>query len=974
MGDFVWLDNDGDGVQDPGEPGIPGVTVTLTLPDGTTLTTVTDNDGLYLFDGLVPGTYTVSVPATVNGNNPSTPITITTTLTSGEEDLTNDFGYEPLLGSIGDFVWLDADVDGIQDLGEPGIAGVQVQLFNAETGALVGTQTTGANGQYLFDELPAGDYFLTFTNPNATHVVTLSNQGANDNTDSDINPNGTTATVTLSPGEDDLSIDAGYYPPAGLGDFVWFDENFNYIQDIGEPGIPGVLVSLYDAAGNLIDQTMTDANGFYLFSNLTPGTYTVTVPFFGPNGFLLEGVTGQTTTLLPGETDLTIDFPYIQDPGGGQEIPEECTEIFTPIQLCVELEPGEVVVEELTSTTFNCNITGSTEECVTYYPFPGFEGVDTVYIAICQIDNPLVCHYEPIIVNVGCIAPDANHDWAHIYGNSVSFNGSNSADANGYDGVVLPVITNDNETCDTGMTVTQITNDPDHGTVTITPTGGINYVPNDGYTGTDQFIYLLCNECGSCDTAVVDIIIDPQPEPCESEDLTICTPQFTAVTICPEFCLEGDYNIVSTNTIFDCSISILGDCIIYTPLPAFIGQDTIEIVACTPAGVCDTIYVNMTVGNCSGCETWETEICTVPMEQNIICPEFCLDGDWTLEQVHTTFSCSIQLIDNCVRYTALPLYSGADTIMMIACNAAGVCDTAWAYIQVGGCGGNNPPLANDDTATSTGGAAVTIDVTNNDSDPDADPLTVVMFTQPEHGTVTQVGNQLIYTPDEGFEGNDTFTYQVCDDEGLCDMATVTVTVLDNACEDEILLCAEPSQPIVLCPDFCGLGNGDITLTSVRTTFNCSIMILDDGCFRYTALPLFAGEETIEVVGCNTMGVCDTIHYTVNVTADCDDMGGGEQGGKIESEQPSINHIGLTIDGVVPVPAVTYTDLKFTTDEGTVKVVIYDINGKLTEQRTVETVKGANTLRIDIADYAAGMYVISIQTDTEAATTKFVKQQ
>ncbi|MBK8472480.1 MAG: T9SS type A sorting domain-containing protein [Sphingobacteriales bacterium] len=206
------------------------------------------------------------------------------------------------------------------------------------------------------------------------------------------------------------------------------------------------------------------------------------------------------------------------------------------------------------------------------------------------------------------------------------------------------------------------------------------------------------------------------------------------------------------------------------------------------------------------------------------------------------------------------------------------------------------------------------------------------------------------------------------------MATVTVTVLDNACEDEILLCAEPSQPIVLCPDFCGLGNGDITLTSVRTTFNCSIMILDDGCFRYTALPLFAGEETIEVVGCNTMGVCDTIHYTVNVTADCDDMGGGEQGGKIESEQPSINHIGLTIDGVVPVPAVTYTDLKFTTDEGTVKVVIYDINGKLTEQRTVETVKGANTLRIDIADYAAGMYVISIQTDTEAATTKFVKQQ
>ena len=76
IGDFVWLDEDGDGVQDAGEPGIAGVTVTLTLPNGTTITTVTDGDGLYLFDNLVPGTYTVSVPGTVNGNNPTTPITL----------------------------------------------------------------------------------------------------------------------------------------------------------------------------------------------------------------------------------------------------------------------------------------------------------------------------------------------------------------------------------------------------------------------------------------------------------------------------------------------------------------------------------------------------------------------------------------------------------------------------------------------------------------------------------------------------------------------------------------------------------------------------------------------------------------------------------------------------------------------------------------------------------------------------------
>jgi uncharacterized surface anchored protein len=972
IGDFVWADTDGDGVQDAGEPGIPGVTVTITLPNGTTTTVVTDANGNYTYTGA-PGTYTISVPSSVNGNNASTPTTITTTLTSGQTDLDNDFGYAPLLGSIGNFVWLDADADGVQDAGEPGISGVQVQLFNAETGALVGTTTTGSNGQYLFDNLAAGDYFLVFTNPNATHVVAPANAGSNDNLDSDINPNGTTATVTLSPGEDDLSIDAGYYPPTGLGDSVWFDENHNYIQDINEPGIPGVLVSLYDSNGNLIDQVLTDANGHYQFTGLVPGTYTVTVPFFGPNGYLLEGVTGQTTTLIPGEFDNGIDFPYITSDDITEGIDEACTDIFTPIQVCVEVGPGETVVEDLTSTTFNCNITDATEECVTYHPFPGFEGTDTVYVAVCQINNPLICHYEPVIVNVGCVAPHANADNAHIYANSVSFNGGNSTDSNGYDGVVLPVTGNDNETCDTGMTVTQITNDPDHGTVTITPTGGINYVPNAGYTGTDQFVYLLCNECGSCDTAVVNIIIDPQPEPCQTEDMTVCTEQGEDITICPEFCLDGDYQIVSTHTMFDCSISIMGDCINYNPLPGFVGQDVIEIVACTAANVCDTVYVNITVGNCNGCETWTTEICTVPMQPHLICPEFCLDGEWSLELVHTTFSCSIQLVDDCVRYTALPLYSGPDTVMMVACNAAGVCDTAYAYIQVGDCGGNAAPVAVDDSANSDGGAAVTINVTSNDNDPNGDPLTVTMFTQPANGTVTQVGNQLIYTPDEGFEGNDTFTYQVCDADGLCDMATVTVTVTNNACEDEIFMCAEPSQPIVLCPDFCGLGNGPITLSSVHTTFNCSIQMLEDGCFRYTALPLFAGEETIRAIGCNALGVCDTVYYIVNVTPDCDASGDG-QGGKIEGLTTDDAPLALAINGIMPIPAVTYTDINFTANNGSVKVTIYDINGKLAATHTVQTVKGVNTLRLDLESYAAGMYVINVQSGTEVATAKFVKQQ
>ena len=59
---------------------------------------------------------------------------------------------------------------------------------------------------------------------------------------------------------------------AGLGDFVWWDQNHDGLQGAGEPGFGGVTVHLYDSAGALVGTTTTDANGFYRFDRLRPGT------------------------------------------------------------------------------------------------------------------------------------------------------------------------------------------------------------------------------------------------------------------------------------------------------------------------------------------------------------------------------------------------------------------------------------------------------------------------------------------------------------------------------------------------------------------------------------------------------------------------------------------------------------------------------------------------------------------------------
>ena len=136
--------------------------------------------------------------------------------------------------------------------------------------------------------------------------------------------------ITLSSGETDNTIDAGYYELAALGDFVWEDTNANGIQDGGEPGIDGVTVNLMDAAMNVIGTTVTAGGGAYSFTGLTPGDYLV--QFVTPAGYVQTtqdvpndgtnqdgnidsdaGALGKTAliTLSSGETDNTIDAGYI---------------------------------------------------------------------------------------------------------------------------------------------------------------------------------------------------------------------------------------------------------------------------------------------------------------------------------------------------------------------------------------------------------------------------------------------------------------------------------------------------------------------------------------------------------------------------------------------------------------------------------------------------------------------------------------
>ena len=180
---------------------------------------------------------------------------------------------------LGNYVWEDADGDGVQDSGESGVKGVKVYLLNDQGDRISGkVSTTDSDGKYSFCDLDAGTYSVEFdlaTLPSG-YVVTLQNAGSDDARDSDADTaTGKTAQTTLSAGDNDTTWDMGIKRVLfRIGDLFWIDTNGNGVYDSGEKVIGNAKVELLDAEGNVIGSTTTDENGRYHF-DVPAGEYKV---------------------------------------------------------------------------------------------------------------------------------------------------------------------------------------------------------------------------------------------------------------------------------------------------------------------------------------------------------------------------------------------------------------------------------------------------------------------------------------------------------------------------------------------------------------------------------------------------------------------------------------------------------------------------------------------------------------------------
>ncbi len=290
----VHVDVDGDCDYEPqiGDFPIQGVTIQLLDSTGAVIaTTTTAADGTFRFDRLFIGTYSVREiqptmyfnggqdAGTINGAIVGTEATnqvndIQLTAATGRDAI--DYDFCERVGSISGRVHVDVDddCDFEPQLGDYAIQGVTIQLLDA-SGNVIATTTTAADGTYKFSNLTAGTYAVREVQP-----TKYFNGGQDAGTINGVivgtESSDKISEITLTSGGRD-AVDYDFCERLGSirGRVIVDVDANNQVNIDPEKPLAGVTILLLDSNGTVLQSTVTDADGRYLFDRLERGTYTV---------------------------------------------------------------------------------------------------------------------------------------------------------------------------------------------------------------------------------------------------------------------------------------------------------------------------------------------------------------------------------------------------------------------------------------------------------------------------------------------------------------------------------------------------------------------------------------------------------------------------------------------------------------------------------------------------------------------------
>lgn len=459
--------------------------------------------------------------------------------------------------------------------------------------------------------------------------------------------------------------------------------------------------------------------------------------------------------------------------------------------------------------------------------------------------------------------------------------------------VTINVLENDSDIDDELVPSSlQIVDQVNHGSLIINNANhNITYTPEPNYNGTDTFSYSVEDESGARSEASVSITIIPVNDWPVAVDDYVQTQEETAIII---RLLDNDSDL--ENNIDSCSVSIQtqaqhgtvstdGFCgrVRYTPEANYNGEDSFTYQVCDSVGACNTATVHISIDDVPDApiavaDNYTTDEDT-PLLMDILANDTDNDNNIDISSISISSAAShgsLEIIDGQILYTPNANFNGSDNFEYQVCDATSLCATAPVSVTITPV--NDAPVAEDDTETIIVNYSAQTNVTDNDTDVDnnLDLSSISIITPPQHGEwqVEEGTGIIIYTPQSDFEGQDEYIYRICDTDGLCDEATVYLTVSTNNSKPQTnsdQIETDEDEPVNIMPlanDTDPEDNLDpSTLTIIEGPFNGEYILEHDTIIVYTPHPDYFGNDTIIYHVCDSglpsFCAVDSIFITIN---------------------------------------------------------------------------------------------------------------